>query len=123
MSDLLLDALATHRLARLVTADMITAPLRNDIIRAAYAAAGDTEARRIQPLADVDWTERAHDDGEDAPKLAQWISCPWCAGFWCAAFVVIARRVAPGVWHPLAKALAFSSAAGLLRAAEHVAAI
>lgn len=115
---LVVDALAAFRLTRLVTADKITAPTRDRIIRGAYARRGDTEARSFMPQFEVDWTARAQDDGLEAPRLAQWISCSWCAGFWCATVVVVARRVVPRVWAPAAEALALSSAVGLLRTAE-----
>lgn len=50
--------------------------------------------------------------------IGELISCPWCSGFWVAVGVVVARRFVPRVWGPLAKALAFSSAAGILSGHE-----
>jgi hypothetical protein len=113
----IVDALATARITRLIVGDMITAPARDAIIREVYAMRGDRDAR---DGTDLDWTARAHDDGLDAPKLAQWISCPWCASFAAACVVVAARRYAPRAWAPLGTALAFSQMAGLARAFESV---
>ena len=110
------DALACHRLTRLVTSDSITAPLRDGIIRESYAMRGDREARTLVPTQLVDWTERAKDDGPDAPFFARLISCSACASVWCAAFIVVARTLAPKAWNPLARLLACSSVAILATA-------
>lgn len=130
MIDLLLDALAAYRLTRLVTADTILDEPREAIVRAAYnRAAGDTETTLRQHLADVlgakagdgydptGWADRAQADPR-APKVATLVTCRWCAGMWIAAGVVVARRLAPRTWAPLAKALAFSAGAALLARAE-----
>lgn len=116
MKSLLTDALACHRLARLVTEDVLTAPLRDRLIEKAYARAGraQEEAAR-QP--DRTWTERVGYD-DNPPKLAFLATCPWCSGFYLAVGVVVTRAVAPRAWEPVARALALSSAAGLLAAHE-----
>lgn len=118
MIDTVVDALSVHRLARLVASDLISAPTRDAIIRSRYAARGDHEARTLVPTAEVDWTRRALEDGPDAPKLAQLIVCKWCSSAWLAVGVVVARRLFPRAWPPVARALAFSSVAGLLGSAE-----
>lgn len=105
VTDLLVDALAVHRLTRLVVVDKITEPYRDRLIRALYARRGD---RYIDTP--VDWTARAQDEGLDAPFLAQLVSCRACASIWCAALAVVARRTMPAVWSPLARLLALSSA-------------
>ena len=114
----LIDLLAGFRLTRLIVADKLTAYNREWIIRDSYARRGDSQARMLIPVTATDWTARAQDDGLDAPRLAQWISCSWCAGFACAVFVVLARRLAPRAWQPVAEALAISAAVGLARTAE-----
>lgn len=124
MSDLLLDALSVHRLSRLVASDLITVPLRDAFIRGEYARHGDRDAieeRRTSARTGYDWTQRALDDGPDAPKAAQLVVCRWCTSVWLAFGVVGARSIAPRAWAPLSRLLAFSSVAGLLGVAEHYA--
>lgn len=108
---LLIEALAVHRLTRLVTADTITEPVRARIIEAAYASQGRAEQQRDQAAA-YGWDQVAHQD-PDVPKLAEFITCRWCAGMWVALGVVFIARRHPR-WPPLANALALSSAAALL---------
>lgn len=45
---------------------------------------------------------------------AELVECPWCISFWVALGVGAARRLAPRVWDPVAKALAASFIAGAL---------
>lgn len=87
----LLDALAAFRLTRLVTEDAITEPLRKRIVAQSYAAPGGI--------------------GSKVHKL---IECPWCAGFWISAGVIVARAAAPRAWEPVARVLALSAAVGLI---------
>lgn len=117
MAELIIDALATHRLTRLVTADTITRPWRARVIRYAYDR--DTRPSGITPeLATPSfWDELPHND-DDAPKLAAFIVCPWCTGFWIAIGVALARRYASRLWEPIARTLALSSAAALLAGHE-----
>lgn len=83
-----IDLLAAFRVTRLVTADDITAPLRDAVER------------------------RAHRVNSD--RAAEFIVCPWCVGMWVAAGVTIARRRAPRQWGWLARVLATSAVTGLL---------
>lgn len=46
--------------------------------------------------------------------LADFVTCPWCVSMWFALGTVAARTVAPRAWGGLARALAFSAAAGLI---------
>jgi hypothetical protein len=105
----LLDAAATARLARLVTDDMLTEHHRELLLRALYRR---RDARAQLPIGYATWAQWARDDPEP-PALAQLLTCPWCASFWLGLGVVAARRLAPGLWGPLAKALAYSQAAGM----------
>lgn len=109
---LLLDALATFRLVRLVTSDTITAEARDAVIRRAYARAGRaTKPFDGRPGA---WADDVVPNDPDPPKLATLVTCPWCAGFWVALAVTAARRWAPRSWALAAEALALSAAAGLV---------
>jgi hypothetical protein len=110
-TELAVDVLAAHRLTRLVTADVITEPAREALLRWSYRRKGDTGQAPA-----TGWTDYAEVD-PDAPRLARLVTCRWCAGFYVAAAVVAARRWLPG-WHYVARVLATSSAAALLAAPE-----
>lgn len=114
---LLVDAVAAYRLTKLATDDVITAPIRDRLVAAAYRRAED----EVPPDADVDvpndWTSFAIGDPV-APKMATLLTCRWCAGMWISLGIVAARRVAPRAWAPLADALALSAAAALLAGFE-----
>lgn len=92
MNTLAVDALSVFRLTRLVTGDKITEPLRDQLHRAAWRADSIPVAKKIETL----------------------VSCPWCVSWWIAVMVVSARRLAPSMWDPVARALAFSAATGLI---------
>jgi len=114
---LAIDAAAAYRLTRLVTADSITAPLRDRWVEAAYVAQGRAEQHRPHPVVPNAWSEEAMAD-ENPPKLAELVVCRWCAGMWLSAGVVAARRLAPDLWEPLATVLALSAGAALLARLE-----
>lgn len=111
---LLVDAVAAYRLTRLVTADDITAPIRDGIVEWSYGRLPDVEVDK--PAIDT-WTDVAISD-PDAPKLATLVTCRWCAGMWISFGVVAARRLAPRAWSPVADALVCSAAAALLAGFE-----
>lgn len=98
-----IDVLATARLIRAVRRETITEPLREAIVREAYVARGAA----LSDLGVTTWTDYATVDN-DPPMIAELLDCSWCLGFWCAGFVVAARRWAPGLWDPLARVLAVS---------------
>jgi hypothetical protein len=115
--DFAVDALAVHRITRLVSEDTITRPLRARIIRGAY--------RRAATLPRLDITHHAlsaseaeldalpHGDDE-APKLAALVTCPWCVSVYVAAGVIAASRFTPGLWRVASYGLALSSVAALI---------
>ncbi|MGN6695038.1 MAG: DUF1360 domain-containing protein [Aquihabitans sp.] len=114
--ELVVDALATYRLTRLATADVISEPLRRSVV--------GRSLRRTQPDAEIDMAPSAPtaqelvDDLADPPKAARLVTCRWCAGMWIAGGVVAARTIAPRWWDPAARALALSAAAVLVARAE-----
>lgn len=124
--DLLVDAAAAYRLTRLVTADTITETPRARLVEAARIGAG------LPPADGVSYDgERFVDDGEHVvlasevvdewdrpPKIAELVTCRWCAGMWVSFGVVLARRVAPRLWSPIARALALSAVAALAAGLE-----
>jgi hypothetical protein len=127
---LLVDALAVHRLTRLVTRDVLTRGWREKVIERAYTRRGGHSAwyrgedgimvlhgaGTPQMVADR-WDEVPATD-DDPPKLATLVTCGWCASAWIALGAVFARRRFPRLWGPLAEALAFSAVAGLVSGLE-----
>lgn len=120
-TQLVVDALAAYRLTRLVTKDVILDGPRDMLIEEIYVASGvelpDSATRTAIEQRAGGWSEYAAHDG-NAPKLATLLTCYWCAGFWISAGVIIARRVAPGLWDPLARILATSAVAALTAGLE-----
>lgn len=88
---LLVDALAVHRLARLLTHDRLppVARLRDTLL--------------------TRWGES---------PWSEVLVCTWCIGPHIGVAVLAATVLAPTVWAPLAVVLAWSSVAGLLSARE-----
>lgn len=112
-ADVATDLLATHRLVRLVTADVVTQPLRDRLVGWTYRH--DPGLRSDPPV--TGWADYAEAD-PDAPRLATLLTCRWCASVYVAAGVVALRALAPRPWGYVARALAASSAAALLAAVE-----
>jgi hypothetical protein len=88
---LVVDALATYRVTRLLVSDGICDRPREVVLA------------RLR--------ERNH------TKLLELIECPWCIGFWVAGAVAIARRTAPRPWAFAAEIFSLSAAAGILASA------
>lgn len=78
------NALATYRIARLVTQDSITANLR----------------------------EKAFQKFGEESLVSEWFRCSWCVSMWAAAGIVVADKVAPQQWPRVATVLALSAIAG-----------
>lgn len=90
---IVLAALATYRLTRLAVEDTLLDEPRD-------ALAGWLDDRRH-------------------PKLAELVSCPWCASFWVAIVVVAAAYQLDGIWFDApAVVLACSAVTGLLASWE-----
>lgn len=120
---LLVDGIAAYRLTRLVTADVITQPIRDRIIEAAYVQQGRAELLRHSAtgggVIHVDeegaWQQIADADPVP-PKLAELVTCRWCAGVWVAFGILLVRRTR--WWPHVADAMAMSAAAALLARVE-----
>jgi hypothetical protein len=107
--DLVIDGLATYRLTRLITVDVITEPLRSAVVSSAgVSTAGDTSRTAAQAVDELD----------DPPALGRLVTCRWCTGVWVAAAIAGARHLRPAAWAPLARALALSSVGVLLASLE-----
>lgn len=120
---LAIDALAVHRLTRLVTEDIITIPLRHRIIAWAYLRAGHDEdvvygdgsgPNDLDGMVDADMI----DDPAHTPKAAVLVRCRWCASVWLAGLAVAGHALAPALWLPVAAVLALSSVSTLLAGLE-----
>lgn len=107
---LVVDALATYRLVRLATADVISESVRMAVVRGVGTdvpgAPGEVTA------------QEAVEDMDVPPKLATLVTCRWCAGVWIGAGVTAARHLAPRAWDVAARGLALSSVAVLLARLE-----
>lgn len=89
---LLVDALATYRLQKLVRDDKIAEPARNYIY---------------------------HKYGEPhESKLAYLTTCPWCLSIYAGLGLSFARMIAPGTTNALARGLALSAIAGIMAERE-----
>ena len=105
-ADLIVDALATYRLTRLATTDVISEPVRMAILRRTGA--------EPPPGEDDPTAQEVVESMADPPRLATLVTCRWCAGIWIAAGVSAARTTVPRAWQPVARGLALSSVAVLL---------
>jgi hypothetical protein len=85
--DLLIDALATYRLMKLVRDDRITAPFRETVIE-----------RQGPP---------------EQSKASYLISCPWCLSIYFGAAVSLGRRRWPRATDLAARTFALSALTGL----------
>lgn len=86
MPDLFVDAFATYRLVRLAQLDSFP------------------PARYLRELVD----RRA------TGAIVELYECPWCLSMYVALGAVALRRWAPRAWRPVALALAYSAACGLI---------
>lgn len=130
----MIDGLAAYRLTRLVTADTITDRWRDRWIADAYhetptygrrgseaefaapVVLGDGELI-ARPVFPGDWPDLVERDSSP-PRLAELVTCRWCAGMWVGFGVIAARAFAPRFWDPVARALALSAAAALIARLE-----
>src|SRR3954468_9161690 len=89
------DVLATYRLTRLVTADVISEPARQAVLRRVGARAPEG--------ADAPNAQAIVESLAEPPRLATLVTCRWCAGMWIAGGVTLARTIAPKAWRPVAR--------------------
>lgn len=88
-----LALLASCRLTRLITEDVITAFFRDFLTRRVVSAGERVDANvdsRLSALAYDFWV-----------KAEEWSNCPWCAGFWVASAVTAVMAAAVhshGAW-------------------------
>lgn len=101
-SEWLLLAVATHRLSRLATLDMVTSPLRAPFTRfEEFTGEGEvSETARGTGMRQV---------------IGDLVSCPYCAGMWLATGLRLGRAVAPRLTALAAEILTLSAASNFLQ--------
>lgn len=87
MRDVVVDALATYRLTKLVVDDVITAPAREKIFEK-------------HPPHDRSWSYA--------------LTCPWCSSIYLGFAVAVARKFFPRAWDVAATGLAASAVTGIV---------
>lgn len=97
---LALDALAVARFTRLVVADTILAPLRARLLGQRPATTRSLGGERLLVVA--------------RPRLAEFLSCPWCVSPYLAIAVILTQALAPTVCLYVCAVAAFSLVAGLI---------
>lgn len=97
---LVLDALAAYRLTRLLVDDAVAAPIRDALVGRAHADGRDLSGHRPVVAA--------------RPRMAEFLTCPWCVSIWMAAGVVAVQSLIGDVWFYAACVLAFSAVTGLI---------
>lgn len=85
--DLLIDALATYRLVKLVRHDKVTEPIRDRVL-----------AKHGPP---------------DRSKISYLIDCPWCLSVYFGGALAVGRRLWPGSTSVASRGLALSALTGL----------
>lgn len=90
-----IDAVAVHRLTKLVIEDKITEELRA-VLRDKFPPVRDKRTK--QP--------RLH-------MLNYLLTCPWCVSIWAAGFIFTLRKVSPETADYLSSILAASSLTGI----------
>lgn len=89
---LLVDALATYRLVKLVRDDRITEPARDAVVE--------------------------HMGPPERSKVSYLLDCPWCLSFYFGAGLTLGRRRWPELTSMVARTFALSAATGL--ATQHL---
>lgn len=98
---LVLGALASYRITRLVTTDKIAEPFTE---RIRWFFERRWEAKHPEAVPGDEWNS----------KLAFLLSCPWCLGFWVSGVVTVILSVAYGLNYPILTWLAMSTVVGFL---------
>lgn len=105
---LIVDVLATYRLAVLITEDKITDPARDWLRRRG------AHLQHEPSLGTSLWVKKPGLLAAGARWLYELTICQWCVGLWLATIVVILTRFWPSGWQYAALALALSGATGFL---------
>ena len=83
LGEILLLGIATHKLARLITKDMVTAPLRAPFVQfKEFTGEGEVE-------------EESRRDGGVKEAVGDLLTCPYCMGVWIAVPMWFGMALAP----------------------------
>jgi hypothetical protein len=93
LSDVLLVAVATHKLSRLLAKDSVTSPLRAPFTRY-QEPGGDSEVNE----------EVRADDGSPSHAIGELVSCPFCLATWVATGFTGGLVLAPRLTRQVASA-------------------
>lgn len=100
-SDLVLLGIATHKLGRIVTKDLVTSPFRAPFVKFVKSAgAGEVE-------------EEARGEGIQE-AVGDLITCPYCIAPWVASALVFAHRRAPRTTRTVAAIFSITAASDFL---------
>lgn len=116
MSDvflLLVMALASYRLVRVVTLDKITEPVFEPLRQWLEIR---WVRKQTKPGSDEEFDAIESDEWNS--KLAYLFSCPWCLGFWVCGAVTVIVSLAYGLDYPILTWLASSTIVGLIGALD-----
>lgn len=109
---LTLTALAAYRVTRLLVADSIADPWREQLFNR-WPPSWERSRTRWVPEQQRH-VYRADDDRVPVVRAAKLLDCPWCMGFWvCAAAVTIMRPR-----RPVLTTLALSTVVGMIGAVD-----
>jgi Protein of unknown function (DUF1360) len=98
LSAVVVLGLAVARLWRLISQDLVLAPLRDRLVGAEKFKVGDAEVAK-----------------NARPAVVEFLGCPWCLGFWLSIPAVALWRYAPDdvvLW--IVGVLAVSEVVGLI---------
>lgn len=109
---LLLMALASYRLVRVVTLDKITEPVFEPLRQRLESRWIRKHARSNSEALDYESSSKWNS------KLAYFLSCPWCLGFWVSGAVTVIVSLAYGLDYPILTWLASSTIIGLIGALD-----
>lgn len=101
--DMLLGAVAVHRVSRVVTRDRVTSVLR----------APFTEYEGSGGIGEVE--ERARRPSGPALAVGQLLTCPYCVGEWAALGMTAGFTLAPRATRALATVLTLAAAADVMQ--------
>ncbi|MGG0740837.1 DUF1360 domain-containing protein [Niallia taxi] len=104
--ELLLLVLATFRLTRLLVFDRITEFLRRIVL-------DEIIEKGEEGTDEIYYVPKS---GKVRGFFGELISCYWCTGIWCAAFLALLYYFLPAICSPLVLILAIAGAASIIEA-------
>ena len=109
----IVEALCVYRITRLVVEDYLLLTPREAVIRYAYGRKGHKSDATVPTGG---WVRQVDDD-DAPPRLAEFVTCPWCVSMYVAAAVAGLGAVFVTDWGAattIAVAFAASAVCGLI---------